>query len=146
VPAGGTTPIVATRTDGTRFVIDVKGYKEVNSAREVTGKDRGLLVGQNGKYLKPDPIPALSKAATSIGGMAVLWLPHASVNRNLRLPASNLIVVMGNARQLKHALLGAEVGPTRPELLQVLLDRRKKARTPVPMPEPALMHSEATSS
>jgi hypothetical protein len=134
LPDGGSAAIMATRSDCARFVIDICGYKEVNSTKEVTSKERGLLVGPNGKYLKPDPMPALSKAATALGGTAVLWLPNASTNRNLRMPASNLIVVMGNARHLKHVLLGAEVAVARQEQPQVLVERRTKPRTAVSEP------------
>lgn len=132
LPYGGTLPIVATRTDAARFLIGVSGCREVNAAREVIGHGAGLLVDVNGKHLNPDPIPALAKAATAFAGTAVLWLPDARVTRNLRLLASNLIVVMGTARHLKHALVGAEVVVARHEQPQVLVERRKKPRTPHP--------------
>jgi len=123
-------PIVATRPDSTRFVIDVKNYKDATTKREVTGKDEGMLVGPNGKPFNPDPLPLLAKIAHELGATPVLWLPEATGNRSLRLQGSNLIVVMGSARHLKHALLGAEVDTPRhaPPALPRIPERRKKPR------------------
>jgi hypothetical protein len=137
VPGATSAPIVATRTDSTRFVIDVKGYKEAAVKRELAGKDQGQLVGASGKCFHPDPLPSLARLAQGLGATPVLWLPEATVNRNLRLPGSNVIVVMGGARHLKHALLGAEVDSPRhaPPVLPSLPERRKQPRRPRPAAE-----------
>ena len=130
VPGAGVVPIAATRPDSTRFVIDIKNYKDATTKREATGKDEGMLVGPNGKPFNPDPLPLLAKIAHELGATPVLWLPEATGNRSLRLQGSNLIVVMGSARHLKHALLGAEVDSPRHELpaLPRIPERRKKPR------------------
>ena len=130
-------PIVTTRPDSTRFVIDIKGYKEATVRKELTGKDQGQLVGANGKSFHPDPLPPLAETAAALGATPVLWLPEAAVHRNLRLHGSNLIVVMGSARHLKHALLGAEVDSPRhaPPALPSIPQRRKKPR-PVVVAKP----------
>jgi len=108
LPEGGNAPLVVTRSDAARFVIDVRDYKEVSSRKTIGGKDEGVLLGANGKSLTPDPLPKLRHAARSLEAIPVLWLPEAPSPRNIRMPSSNLIVVMGAARHLKHALLGAE--------------------------------------
>jgi hypothetical protein len=133
VADAGVAPIAVTRTDGSCFVIEVKDYKHVAVKKEVTGKDQGALLGPNGKPLDPARLPALTRVASALGATPVLWLPKASANRNLRLQASNLIVVMGTARDLKHVLRGAEVGalrPTPPEPAPpaTAQARRKRAR------------------
>jgi hypothetical protein len=147
VPGGAVAPIVATRTDSTRFVIDIKGYKEAVVRKELAGKDQAQLVGANGKCFQPDPLPALARLAEALGATPVLWLPAAAANRSLRLPGSNVIVVMGSARHLKHALLGAEVDSPRhaPPALPSLRKRRKKPRRPAVevKPQQELVSAEA---
>lgn len=146
VPDAAMAPIVATRTDSTRFVIDVKGYKDAAIKRDLSGKEQGQLVGPNGKGFQPDPLPALAKTAAALGATPVLWLPEATTHRNLRLPGSNVMVVMGSARHLKHALLGAEVDSPRhaPPSLPRIPERRKKPRAVVEAkPSQELVSSEA---
>jgi hypothetical protein len=76
----------------------------------------------------------------------LLWLPEATSNRNLRLQGSNLIVVMGSARHLKHALLGAEVDSPRhaPPALPRIAQQRKQPRPVIDAkPKQELASSEA---
>ena len=133
VEDGDPAPILVTRSDSTRFVIDIKGYKDASTRRDLTGKDQATLIGPNGKPFRLDPLPALVKTATALGATPVLWLPHADASRNLRLHGMNLMVVMGSARHLKHALLGAEVDSPRhaPPVLPGLLEQHKKPRPAV---------------
>ena len=108
---GGTAPIAITRSDRACFVVGVRPWRQVSLRKEITGREQALL-GPNGKELAPAQLADLTRAATALGAQAVLWLPHAREPRSLRPAARNLIVVMGSARHLKHALLGAEVaGP-----------------------------------
>jgi len=110
---GGVIPIAVIRSDGVRFVIDISGETSVHWGTPVDGSGEAPLVGAKGKPLRPDPIAPLTKAALTASAAPVLWLPQAAQANNLRHPQSNLIVVMGTARDLKHALQGAEIVPPR---------------------------------
>ncbi len=146
VPGAGTMPIVVTRSDSTRFAIDIKGYKDAATKRDLTGKEPPRLIGPNGKPFRPDPLPRLAKAAAALGATPVLWLPEADTHRNLRLHGTGLIVVMGSARHLKHALIGAEVDSPRhapPQLPSIRLRRKKKPR---PMAADAKARAELATS
>jgi len=125
---GGIVPVAVIRADGVRFVIDIQAYKSVSWGTPVDGSGQTPLVGPSGKRLKPDPVAPLVQAALAASAAPVLWLPEASTAKNLRHPESNLIVVMGTARDLKHALQGAEIVPIR--------------RAPKKQPDPASTDSE----
>lgn len=107
----GVAPIVVTRHDGACFVVAVHDWRQVSLRKEITGRGQALL-GPGGKEVDARPLAALTRAAVALGAQPVLWLPRAAEARSLRYAAASLIVVMGSARHLKHALLGAEVtGP-----------------------------------
>jgi hypothetical protein len=108
---GGVVPVAVIRADGVRFVIDIQACKSVSWGTPTDGSGQTPLVGPNGKRLKPDPVAPLLQAALGASAAPVLWLPEAIAAKNLRHPESNLIVVMGTARDLKHALQGAEIAP-----------------------------------
>lgn len=108
---GGVIPVAVIRSDGVRFVIDIQEHREVEWNDPLIGEP--LLVGRDGKKFKSDPAAPLITAAEAWGATAILWLPSAKVPRNLRQEGSNLIVVMGGARELKHVLRGAEIVPRR---------------------------------
>lgn len=111
VPQGGVIPVAVVRTDGVRFVIDIQAYAEVEWGDPLTGQ--GWLVGPQGQPFKTDPVGPLMQAAAAWGATAVLWLPQAKNARNLRDDACKLMVVMGGARELNHALRSAEIVPQR---------------------------------
>jgi hypothetical protein len=139
VPQGGVIPVAVIRSDGVRFVIDIQGHKEVewNDPLLETGS---LLVGPRGKQFKSDPAAPLMQAATAWGATAVLWLPDANEVRNLRQEGTNLIVVMGPARELKNALRGAEIVPIRQRDDSELQppQRRRVPKEAAPMSQPQL--------
>lgn len=129
VPHGGVIPVAVIRSDGVRFVIDIQGYHEADWNDPLVGEP--LLVGPRGKRFKADPVGPLMQAAQAWGATAILWLPEARVARNLRQEGSNLIVVMGGARELKHVLRGAEIVPRRDAPLEMTMppqQRRHKTR------------------
>ncbi len=109
VPHGGVLPLAVIRADGVRFVIDIQGERSADWELQDDGQFQ--LVGHDGLPLKNDPVTPLMNAAAAWGATAVLWLPDAAAPHNLRREGSNLIVVMGDARDLKHALRGAEIVP-----------------------------------
>ncbi len=105
----GTVPVAVKRPDGVRFVIDICTSASVSWGTPRDGSGEPPLVNVKGKCLKPDPVPFLVKAARAAAAVPVLWLPGASTPKNLRHPKSNLIVVMGSAHDLRHALRSAEI-------------------------------------
>ncbi len=110
---GSEVAVAVIRADGVRFVIDIRDDPGIRWGTPVDGTGQPRLVGERGKPLKPDPIAPLTKAAFKAGAAPVLWLPRAKTTGNLRHPDSNLIVVMGSASDLKHALQSAQIVPTR---------------------------------
>jgi hypothetical protein len=109
ITRGGVVPVAVKRPDGVRFVIDICAHASVSWGTPTDGSGEPTLVGLNGKRFKPDPVASLIKAAQAASAAPVLWLPQAASPKNLRHPESNLIVVMGSAHDLKHALQGAEI-------------------------------------
>jgi len=107
----GVVPVAVIRADGVRFVVDIHPCKSATWGTPTDGTGQTPLVGANGKRLAPDPVPSLLQAAIAASAAPVLWLPEATSTKNLRHPESNLIVVMGSARDLKHALQSAEIAP-----------------------------------
>jgi hypothetical protein len=113
VPGGGVIPIAVIRSDDVRFVIDIQGFKEARWDLDTLTIQPGPLLGKPTKKPNSDPIEPLMQAAAAWNATAILWLPEATESRNLRQEDSNLIVVMGNARDLKHVLQGAEISASR---------------------------------
>lgn len=112
VPRGGVVPLAVIRSDGVRFVIDIQAFRDAQWNEEAQdGED--LLIGPKGKKFKLDPVAPLMRAAEVWGATPVLWLPATKQIHNLRRARCKLIVVMGSARELKHALRGAEIVPLR---------------------------------
>jgi hypothetical protein len=106
-PTGVTVPIVVKRVDGVRFVVEICHELSVTwrTHQASTGSaGKSLLIGAQGKPLKPDPVEPLIKIAHAAGAAPVLWLPFGETHKNLRHTESNL----------KHALQGAEIVPMRP--------------------------------
>lgn len=130
----GTIPVAVIRADGVRFVIDIRADKCVSWGTPVDGSGNTPLVGADGKRLKPDPVAPLLQSALLASAAPVLWLPQATTAKNLRHPESNLIVVMGTARDLKHALQGAEIAPIRRIKKKTAALRNEQGRAP---PDPA---------
>jgi hypothetical protein len=114
LPDGGEAPILVTRSDRARFVISVRNFKQAAVRKPIVGKDQDVLLGPNGKPFDPSKLSAVNQSASVLGAHPVLWLPKATEQRNLRLQSNGLLVVMGSARHLKHALMGAEVGIRQP--------------------------------
>jgi hypothetical protein len=132
VPNGGVIPVAVIRSDGVRFVIDIQGHAEAEWNDPLVGESP-LLVGPRGKKFQTDPVAPLMQAAEAWGATAILWLPEAKSPRNLRQEGSNLIVVMGGARELKHVLRGAEIVPRRDASLEMTMppqSGQKAARKP----------------
>lgn len=126
VPHGGVIPVAVIRSDGVRFVIDIQGHPEADWNDPLMGEP--LLVGPRGKKFKTDPVGPLMQAAQAWGATAILWLPEAKNPRNLRQEGSNLIVVMGGARELKHVLRGAEIVPRRDAPLEMTLPPQQRSQ------------------
>jgi hypothetical protein len=125
VPQGGVIPVAVIRSDGVRFVIDIQGHSEAEWNDPLVGEP--LLVGPRGKKFTTDPVGPLMTAAEAWGATAILWLPEAKNPRNLRQEGSNLIVVMGGARELKHVLKGAEIVPRRDAMMEMTMPPQRKA-------------------
>jgi hypothetical protein len=116
-PKGVSVPIVVKRVDGVRFVVEICTELSVSwrSVQNGAGKaGKSLLVGPQGKPIKRDPVEGLMKISHAAGAAPVLWLPFGETHKNLRHAESNLMIVMGSASDLKHALQGAEIVPIRP--------------------------------
>jgi hypothetical protein len=142
---GGTVPIVVTRSDRACFVVGVRPWRQVSLRKEITGREQALL-GPRGKELAAAELADLAHAAAALGAQPVLWLPQAREPRSLRHAVANLIVVMGSARHLKHALLGAEtagprVAPPEPAAPRPAPPRRDKAAPATAQKTPALSRS-----
>lgn len=104
---GWTAPIAVIRDDGMRFVVDIQPFRSVNWAlapRNRKGDMEPVLVDSRGRRLRPDPTPTLAAGALAASAAPVLWLPRALEAGTHRHPDSNLVVVAGNARDLKLAL------------------------------------------
>lgn len=123
VPNGGVIPVAVIRSDGVRFVIDIQGFAEADWNDPLIGES--LLVGPRGQKFKHDPVGPLMQAAEAWGATAILWLPEAKTQHNLRQPGCNLIVVMGGARELKHVLQSAEIAPRHDAMLEMTLPPRR---------------------
>lgn len=126
VPGGGVIPVAVIRSDGVRFVIDIQGFAEADWNDPLIGEP--LLLGPRGRKFQNDPVAPLMKAAQAWGATAVLWLPEAKAPRNLRQDGTNLIVVMGGARELKHMLRGAEIVPRRDAPLEMTMPPKRPAK------------------
>jgi hypothetical protein len=113
MPNGSTVAVAVIRSDGVRFVIDIRGDKVAAWGTPSGASGHRPLVGANRKRFSPDPLPALLHAAEVSEATPVLWLPEAKEPTNLRDEETKLLVVMGNARDLKHALQSAEIAPIR---------------------------------
>ncbi len=110
VPQGGIIPVAVMRADGVRFVIDIQRHPECEwNTPQKEGEP--LLVGPRGKPFKTDLAGPLLQAAAAWDATPVLWLPEAITPRNMRQEGVTLIVVMGSARELQHALRSAERVP-----------------------------------
>ncbi len=141
VPNGGVIPVAVIRSDGVRFVIDIQDFPEADWNDPLL--DEPLLVGPRGRKFKTDPVAPLMQAAEAWSATAILWLPQAKSPRNLRQPGSNLIVVMGGARELKHVLRGAEIAPRRDATLEMTMPPRRagsgmRTGKPAPVPSPEM--------
>ena len=141
VPDGGVIPVAVIRSDGVRFVIDIQDFPEAEWNDPLVGEP--LLVGPRGRKFRTDPVGPLLQAAEAWGATAILWLPQAKSPRNLRQPGSNLIVVMGGARELKHVLRGAEIAPRRNATLEMTMPPRrggssKPSHKPARVPSPEM--------
>jgi hypothetical protein len=123
VPQGGVIPVAVIRSDGVRFVIDIQGFNDAGWNDPIEGES--LLIGPRGKKFKNDPVAPLIQAATAWGATAILWLPEAKYPRNLRQQGSNLIVVMGGARELNHVLRGAEIVPRHAATLEMTMPPKR---------------------
>jgi hypothetical protein len=108
LPRGGVVPLAVIRSDGVRFVIDIQAFRSAEWNDEAKGGE-DVLVDSKGRKFAPDPVAPLMRAAEVWGATPVLWLPATRHMRNLRRDGCQLIVVMGSARELKHALRGAEI-------------------------------------
>jgi hypothetical protein len=113
IASGVVVPLAVKRTDGVRFVIDIRTDVSVSWGTPNDGSGTTPLVDGKGRPLKPDPVTILVDSARLASAAPVLWLPNATTPKNLRHPGTNLIVVMGAPHDLKHALQGAEIVPVR---------------------------------
>jgi hypothetical protein len=113
IASGVVIPVAVKRTDGVRFVIDIRSDLSVSWGTPTNGSGATPLVDFKGRPLKPDPVTSLVNAAQVASAAPVLWFPNATTPKNLRHPDTNLIVVMGTTHDLKHALQGAEIVPVR---------------------------------
>ncbi|HZE90154.1 MAG TPA: hypothetical protein VE029_00375 [Rhizobacter sp.] len=113
VPGGGVIPVAVIRSDQVRFVIDIQGFKNARWDASTRTVQAGPMLGKPAKKPKLDPVAPLLQAAAAWNATAILWLPEADSSQNLRQEDSNLIVVMGSARDLKHVLQGAEISASR---------------------------------
>jgi hypothetical protein len=103
---GRVIPVAVIRSDGVRFVIDIQSHKHViwnaASKRIQTGPVFGKKMPK--KAPRRDPLAPLRQAADAWGATAVVWLPDAIANGDLRNDDWSLIVLLGDAAELKLAL------------------------------------------
>jgi hypothetical protein len=111
----GVAPIALIRPDGVRFVVEICFLHNVSWAKHTAPAQTTEinLVQTDGNPVQPDLMPNLLSMAQASSAAPVLWLPLATTPKNLRHPDSNLMVVMGTAQDLKHALQSAEIVPIR---------------------------------
>lgn len=103
---GRVIPIAVIRSDGVRFVIDVQPHRFAlwNSATKRIQPGPVFDRKLPRKAPKKDPLAPLKQAAEAWGATAVVWLPAAAESADLRSDDWSLIVLMGDAAQLKSAL------------------------------------------
>jgi hypothetical protein len=103
---GRVIPIAVIRSDNVRFVIDVQPHKQAIWNAASRRIQPGPVFGKKMPRKAPrrDPMAPLLQAAQAWGATAVVWLPDAAEGPDLRNEDWSLIVVTGDASELKQAL------------------------------------------
>ena len=99
----GDADLVVTDPDGERYVVEIKANESIqvrkswfSSAAEVRGAD--------GRKMQRDPLEQVTALAGILHAHPVLWFPKARTSSVVRTGRPEVLVVLGNWRQLRKAI------------------------------------------
>ena len=99
----GDADLVVTDPDGERYVVEIKANEAIqvrkswfSSAAEVRGAD--------GRKMPRDPLEQVTALAGILHAHPVLWFPKARTSSVVRIGRPEVLVVLGNWRQLRKAI------------------------------------------
>lgn len=99
----GDADLVVTDPEGTRFVVEIKSNTGIQVRKSWFSRDVEVRAA-DGSKLHRDPLKQVTALAGILHGHPVLWFPTARAASILRVGNPEVIVVLGNWRQLRRAI------------------------------------------
>jgi hypothetical protein len=103
VQGRGDADLVLTDPEGTRFVVEIKSNTGIQVRKSWFSRNVEVRAA-DGTKLHRDPLKQVTALAGILHAYPVLWLPSARATSILRMGNPEVIVVLGNARQLRKAV------------------------------------------
>jgi hypothetical protein len=103
VAGRGDADLVLTDPEGTRFVVEIKSNMGIQVRKSWFSRQVELRA-PDGSKLHRDPLKQVTALAGILHGNPVLWFPSARASSILRIGNPEVIVVLGNWRQLRKAV------------------------------------------
>jgi hypothetical protein len=103
VQGRGDADLVLTDPEGTRFVVEIKSNTGIQVRKSWFSRDVEVRAA-DGSKLHRDPLKQVTALAGILHGYPVVWFPSARAASILRVGNPEVIVVLGNSRQLRKAV------------------------------------------